>query len=171
MKKIPWLVSGLVLVAFFGSCWMMGRLGVFPSTPVQAQSIPPNAAQIQKDLASQSIRFDPVEPLQAGTAILSEDQAIAAVNHAFPRLQELKPTATTANLGRLSKPLLQAGLQEGMISDDPFVNPKLVWIVTLSGVQMKSSGGNGRPVLVSNELNVVIDASTGDRLMDYVWTR
>ena len=74
-------------------------------------------------------------------------------------------------MGFLQNQGLQKPIDIRDTNGSPFAEPRLVWIVTLSGVQQTSSGPPNQEKKISNELNVILDAKTGEYLADFVWTR
>lgn len=138
-------------------------------TPPQPTLPPPGARQLQQDLATVNWTFVPVAPSSpAATGALTQEQAIETVGRRYPLEQASK---VTAYIGWLSNDSLKQSRQAGESVDPTFLDPRLVWIVMLSGVKQQSSGPPGHPRKVSNELNVVIDAKSGAYLMSFVWTR
>ena len=132
---------------------------------------------MQQDLATQNWVFDPVDPAQVQTLgitqpILTQSQAIDGVYKQSPNLAQDKDVfGVTANLGLLNSQSLQTAAQAGEKVDSTFLKPRLVWIVTLGGLKSQSAGPQGAASLISNELDVVVDAISGDQLMSFVWTR
>jgi len=145
--------------------------------PSSSQPNPANTKAFAQGLASEGWIFTPVDPNNPHPAgvtqtVLPRDRAIAVVNSDYKNLQkspDLK--GIVAYLGKMSDVRLQEASQTGVTVDPTFLKPRLVWIVSYQGIKEQSSGPPGSIVRVSNELDVVIDAVTGERLMDFVWTR
>ena len=175
-KKIALILIG-VFGIMVGIGWLLGRACVSKLIPAYAQSRLPDGNVLKLGLAKENWTFEPVDPAKLNASgitqpILSRDQAIDIANKQYPDLQNSKGLiGINANLGRLSNPLLQSNAQAGEKVDPTFLNPRLVWIVTYSGVYSQSAGGPNDPQATSNEFDVVFDATTGGQLMSFVWTR
>jgi hypothetical protein len=161
----------VVIVLFFS--WKFAEI-VVPST---SQPNPPDTNIFAQDLATNGwifIPVDPKDPRSAGITqiFLTKDGAIAAANNNYPYLQKSPDLKNiVAYLGLFSDPGLQEAAQQGEKVDPTFLKPRLVWIISFKGIKEQSSGPPGSEHRISNELDVVIDAVTGERLMDFVWTR
>jgi hypothetical protein len=145
--------------------------------PPAAQPNPADTNAFAKDLASEGWIFTPVDPRDPNSSgitqkVITKDRAISDANGNYKDIQKSPGlTAIVAYLGLMSNSGLQAAAQAGINVDPTFLIPHLVWIVSYKGIQEQSSGPPGSIIRFSNELEVVIDAQTGDRLMDFVWTR
>jgi len=172
MQKKTVLIWISVLVILSGIGWFLGHAYVNQLTPALAQSNLPDGNVLKQDLAKENWTFEPVDPAKVTQTILSRNQAIDMANKQFPNLGDTKSIiGITANLGQLSNPLLRASAQAGEKVDTTFLNPRLVWIVTYEGVISQSAGPRGFPHATSNEFDVVLDATTGEQLMTFVWKR
>ena len=172
MQKKTVLILIGVLVILAGIGWFLGHAYANKLTPALAQSNLPDGNVLKQDLAKENWTFEPVDPATITQTIISRDQAIDAANKQFPNLQYTKSLiGITANLGRLGNLLLRSSAQAGEKVDPTFLNPRLVWIVTYVGVYSQSVGSPNGPHATSNEFDVVLDATTGEQLMTFVWTR
>ena len=175
-KKTALILIG-VLGIILGIGWLLGRAYAGKLIPAYAQSQLPDGNVLKQDLAKENWTFEPLDPAKLNASgitqtILTRDQAIDIANKQYPDLQNTKGLiGITANVGRLSNPLLQSNAQAGEKVDPTFLNPRLVWIVTYAGVYSQSAGGPNSPHATSNEFDVVLDATTGEQLMAFVWTR
>ena len=177
MPKKTVLILISVLGILFGIGGILGHAYASKLTPAHAQSNLPDGNVLKQGLAKENWTFEPLDPAKLNAsgitqAILTRDQAIATANKQYPDLQNTKGLiGITANLGQLSNPLLRSTAQAGEKVDPTFLNPRLVWIVTYGGVNSQSAGGPNSPHATSNEFDVVLDATTGEQLMAFVWTR
>jgi peptidase YpeB-like protein len=177
MQKKTALILISVLGILFGIGWLLGHAYANKLTPALAQSNLPDGNVLKQDLAKENWTFEPLDPAKLNASgitqtVLTRDQAIAIANNQFPNLQETKSLiGITANLGKLSNSLLRSSAQAGEKVDPTFLNPRLVWIVTYVGVNSQSVGSPNGPQATSNEFDVVVDATTGEQLMTFVWTR
>jgi len=172
-SRFIFVVVGFLLTIAVG--FIVGRAIAGTSTPAQAQPNPPDSSILTQDLAQEGWLFNPVSTgssPQPGVALLTKDQAIAKANNIFPDFQKSPDlTGISANIGELSNSRMQQSAQRGEKVNNTFLKPKLVWIVSYEGIKMPSAGPAGSNISMSTEMNVVIDAVSGDYLMDYVWTR
>jgi len=177
MQKKTALILISVFGIIFGIGWLLGHAYTSKLITAYAQSQLPDGNVLKQGLAKENWTFEPVDPAKLNASgitqtILSRDQAIDIANKQYPDLQNTKGLiGITANLGRLSNPRLQSNAQAGEKVDPTFLNPRLVWIVTYGGVYSQSAGGPNSPQATSNEFDVVLDATTGEQLMAFVWTR
>lgn len=172
MQKKTVLILISVLGILVGIGWLLGHAYANKLTPALAQSNLPDGNVLKQDLAKENWIFEPVDPAKITQTILSKDQAIDIANKQFPNLQDAKGLiGITANLGQLSNPLLQSSAKAGEKVDPAFLNPRLVWIVTYVGVSSQSVGSPNGPQATSNEFDIVVEATTGEQLMTFVWTR
>ena len=172
--------TALILISIFGIIvgigWLLGHTYSSKLFPAYAQSQLPDGNVLKQGFATENWTFEPVDPAKLNASgitqtILSRDQAIDIANKQYPDLQNTKGLiGITANLGQLSNPLLQSNAQAGEKVDPTFLNPRLVWIVTYGGVYSQSAGGPNSPQATSNEFDVMLDATTGEQLMAFVWT-
>jgi hypothetical protein len=175
-KKTAFILIG-ILGIIVGLGWLLGQAYVHNLMLADAQSRLPDGNILKQGLAKENWTFEPVDPAKLNASgmpqpILSREQAIDMANKQVPDLQNSKGLiGITANLGRLSNPLLQANAQAGEKVDPTFLHPRLVWIVTYAGVASQSAGGPNNPQATSNEFDVVLDATTGEQLMSFVWRR
>jgi hypothetical protein len=177
MPNKTWLTAmvALAFLAGIGGCLGYAFAGSLFSGPGHAKL--PDGQVLQQDLATQDWVFEPVDAAQIHALgitqpVLTKNQAIDRVYKQSPMLAQAKDVfGVTANLARLSMPSLQQSAQAGVAVDPTFLKPRLVWIVTLGGLSSQSVGPPGSTPAVSNELDVVLDALTGDQLMSFVWTR
>ena len=173
--------TALILIGIFGiivgAGWLLGQAYVGKLIPANAKSRLPDGNGLKQGLAKENWTFEPLDPAKLNATgmpqpILSREQAIDMANKQVPDLQNSKGLiGITSNLGRLSNPILQANAQAGEKVDPTFLSPRLVWIVTYSGVASQSAGGPNNPQATSNEFDVVLDATTGEQLMSFVWRR
>lgn len=177
MKRKFSLVLITTVSVLFGVGLILGRNYASNLLTVLAQPAMPDAKQLQEDLAKENWTFNPVDPSHPETSgvterILSRDEAIDAARKQLENSQPIPGiTGVGASLGQLSKSLLSQSAQLGEKVDSTFTNPRLVWIVTFAGLRSRSAGPPDMAPKEANELNVVIDAVTGEYLMSFVWTR
>ncbi len=177
MPNKTWLTAtvALAFVVGIGGCLGHAAAGGLFAGPGHPNL--PGGQVLQKDLATQDWAFEPVDAAQLQALgitqpVLTKNQAIDRVNKQSPMLAQAKDVfGVTANLGLLSMPSLQKSAQAGVAVDPTFLKPRLIWIVTLAGLHSQSPGPQGATPTISNELDVVVDAITGDQLMSFVWTR
>jgi hypothetical protein len=91
---------------------------------------------------------------------IGKDQAITAALNEEPGLKAA--SSVSAMLGFMNNTNLQQAANQGVSVDPHLANMGLVWLVTFNGIETSSSGPSGAPHAISNELNVVIDAKTGN---------
>jgi hypothetical protein len=177
MQKKTALILISVFGIIFGIGWLLGHAYSSKIIPAHAQSNLPDGNILKQDLAKENWTFEPVDPSNLNASgitqtILTSDKVIGIANSQFPDLQGTKSLiGITANLGKLSNQQLQSSAQAGEKVDPTFLNPRLVWIVTYVGVNSQSVGSPNGPHATSNEFDVVLDATTGEQLMTFVWTR
>ncbi|HVP20548.1 MAG TPA: hypothetical protein VMS73_01675 [Anaerolineaceae bacterium] len=152
---------------------LLGQKLASERVPVQAQINTPEANMLVQGLAQEGWVFTPVDPnnpKDSGVTqtFISEEAATAQANKISPSFQKSPDlTGITAHLGKLNNARLQESAQRGENVDPAFLKPRLVWIVTYNGVKTPIQGTEG----TSNEMNVVIDATNGEYLMEFIWTR
>lgn len=150
---------GLLLYACVGLC-LGTTLGLYSGVRAASSSPPvgPGAA---------SIRYMDVPPEQAASmvsrgSILSERAAIAATPQSRSGLALGSEVAVSARLVRLSNDSYAQVDPNSRVPIRCYIQNRLVWLVTYSGLQLPAHGpSSGR---VNHELNVVIDAATGECL-------
>ena len=177
MPNKTWLtaIAALTFLVGIGGCLGYAFAGGLFSGPGHPKL--PDGRVLQQDLASQGWVFEPVDAARLHARgitqpVLTKNQAIDQVYKHSPMLAQATDVfGVTANLGRLSMPSQQKSAQAGVAVDPTFLQPRLVWIVTLGGLSSQSAGPPELTPAVSNELDVVIDANIGDQLMSFVWTR
>jgi hypothetical protein len=173
--------SGIILIFVVVVC--VG-IGLFLSwkfaekiVPVPPQTNPTDKIAFAQDLAGEGWIFTPVNPKDPSASgitqiVITKDRAVAAANSSDNNIQKSPDlTGIATYLGLMSNSGLQAAAQAGVNVDPTFLKPRLVWIVSYKGIRQQSSGPPGSEVHFSNELDIVIDAVTGERLLEFVWTR
>jgi hypothetical protein len=173
--------SEIIVVLSVAVCVVIGLFLIWKVAeniaPTAAQPNPPDIGVFAKDLATEGWVFTPVDPKNPNSSgitqkVITKDRAISDANSNYKDIQKSPGlTAIVAYLGLMSNSGLQAADRAGIKVDPTFLKPHLVWIVSYKGIQEQSSGPPGSPIHFSNELEVVIDAETGEHLMDFVWTR
>jgi hypothetical protein len=79
-------------------------------------------------------------------------------------------TDVTAELGYLGNPGLEELSQVGEKVDTTLLEKPLVWIISFHGLELYSAGEPGTEGgNVAHEYNVVIDATTGERVMGFIY--
>ena len=151
----------IVILIALGVGFLMAHLAPFTTKGASAQLLQKNLAATPQNLEALGLRFIQVNVSnnQAQGAI-GKDQAITAALHGEPDLKAA--TSVSAMLGLLTNPNLQQAVNQGVAIDPHLANMGLVWLVTFNGIETSSSGPIGAPHSTSNELNVVIDAKTGN---------
>lgn len=131
--------------------------------------LPPSTEQLQQDLISIGWNFVPADATSATQSQITQATAQDIVNKAYPQSQQAK--LITSFLGLLENVTATEATKRGQQADQTFASARLVWIVTLSGAMTQSSGPPQVARKTSNELNIIVDARSGEILMDFVWTR
>ena len=170
-------------IAIFLGLFLSVSLGYFGGRLIKGEGYPaaqftsPGGNGLAQGLAREGWVFTAVDPNQPQASgipqpVVARQTAIEAANASFPGLQTSPDlTGIEANLGRLSSSSLQQAARSGVRADPTFLEPRPVWIVTYAGIREVSSGPPGSNHSYSNEVDVIIDAMSGDYLMAMVWTR
>ena len=117
------------------------------------------------------MRYDPIDAVTAAESV-SQDKAIAAALSFFPLPDNLQSSAHIETR-------LVLFTDEHKYRLDPSGNKQYVmwrvpaWVVTISGIDIPSRGGSphSKPhnITFNHEMNVVIDARTGQYLMAFTY--
>ncbi len=174
-NQLVLILIAVLGILFIGFASVRKLDNLIPSE--QRQYITPDNSILAQSMAQEGWQFigvDPNHPKISGVtqSFLSEEKATDLVNSLYPDLQkspDLK--GITAHLGILQNKRLQESAKRGEKVDPTFLKPRLVWIVTYAGIKMPSAGPKGADLTMSTEMNIVINAATGDYMMDFVWTR
>jgi hypothetical protein len=111
--------------------------------------------------------FVPVKTSDIVKLKVSKQEAIAKAQESGAPIQEA--TAIFSALGYLSDPILEKNAANGEAVDSALLAHPLVWIISYEGVEIPSAGGPDSPHTTAHEYNVVIDATTGDYIMAFVY--
>ncbi len=111
--------------------------------------------------------FVPVKTSDIVKAKLSKQEAIAKAQESGAPVQEA--TAIFTALGYLSDPILEKNAANGENVDPALLAHPLVWIISYEGVEIPSSGPPDAEHSIAHEYNVVIDATTGEYIMAFVY--
>ena len=160
-KVIIIIVLLIVAVIALGVGFLMVHRGGFGTKGASDQGLQKYLAATPQNLEYLGLSFTQVNvnDKQAQDAIW-KNQAIAAALNGEPDLKAA--TSVSAMLGLLTNPNLQQAVNQGVAIDPHLANMGLVWLVTFYGIETSSSGPPGSPHSTSNELNVVINAKTGN---------
>ncbi len=165
MNKTPWVLALLTAVLLFVFGWFLSQSALqkaeaIQPTPTPAQGVDANLLQKRFGRV-----FVPAEATVQPP--VTREQALASAYQLTPGLK----TATGVNytLGYLSDPGLIRAAQRGEKVDWRMADSGLVWILSFQGIQSVSSGPPEVKHSVSNELNVVISATTGEELYQFVY--
>ena len=115
------------------------------------------------------IRYDPIDAVTAAGSV-SQDKAIAAALNFFPLPADRQASAHIETR-------LVLFTDDHQYRQDPSGNKQYLlwrvpaWVVTISGIDIPSRGGSPRSrphnITFNHEMNVVIDARTGQYLMAF----
>ncbi len=111
--------------------------------------------------------FIPAKTSDIVKAKISREWAIAKAQESGGPFEEA--TTILAALGYLSEPSLETATAKGETVDAALLPHPLVWIISYEGVEVPSAGGPDTPHGTAHEYNVVIDATTGDYIMAFVY--
>lgn len=170
MKRINGLVLIPTVALLFIVGWLIGRANFQNSQPVQAQETSPDRIDIQALKDRLGLDFVPVDQktIDAGSVKITEEDAVAKAQESGAPVKGA--TAVTAELGYLSNPSLEELSQTSENVDTTLLARPLVWIISFHGLESYSAGepgtGGGK---IAHEYNVVIDATTGERLMGFIY--
>jgi hypothetical protein len=151
----------MVTFIALGVVLLMAHLVALPRQGASAQTPQKYLAATPQNLEYLGLSFTQVNDNdnQAQGAI-GKDQAITAALNEEAGLKSA--TSISAMLGFMSNTNLQQAEKQGVSVDPHLTNMGLVWLVTFYGIETSSSGPSGARHATSNELNVVIDAKTGN---------
>ncbi len=111
------------------------------------------------DTGERTMEFTPVSPVPG---VLSEEQALEAARWHLMRSHWPNARAE-AQLGELTD---HDWYEESPSGERTYMcKGRLVWLVTFSGIEMYSASG-GKPSIF-RERHVVVDAVSGERLMEF----
>lgn len=165
MNKTPWVLALLTAVLLFIFGWFLSHSALQKAEAIQPT--PPPTPVVDANLLQK--RFGPVfVPAEATVQPpVTREQALASAYSLSPGLKNA--TGVTYTLGYLSDPVLIEGAQRGEKVDWRLADSGLVWILSFQGIQSVSNGPPEVQHYVSNELNVVISATTGEELYQFVY--
>jgi hypothetical protein len=151
----------IVIIIAIGIGFLMAHLAAFTQQGASAQ-VPQNyLAATPQNLEYLGLSFTQVNVADSqAQGAIEKDQAITAALNEEPGLKAA--TSVSAMLGFMNNTNLQQAANQGVSVDPHLANMGLVWLVTFNGIETSSSGPGGAPHATSNELNVVIDAKTGN---------
>jgi hypothetical protein len=151
----------IVLLIALAAGLLLAHPAAFTAPGVSARMPQKYLAATPQNLEALGLSFIQVNGSdnQAQGAI-GKDQAITAALHGEPDLKAA--TSVSAMLGLLTDPDLQQAVNQGVAIDPHLADMGLVWLLTFNGIETSSSGPAGAPHATSNQLNVVIDAKTGN---------
>ncbi len=168
MKRIQYLIVFLILASLFAVGWVISQSGSQQVQAVQPSVAPPRDA-IDVDLLQKRWGrvFVPADGAAQAYAKVTSEQALVT---AYQNNSQLKQATTVyTSLGYLSDPGLNQAVQAGDKVNQIVADSGLVWILTFEGIQTVSSGPPGVQRSVSNELNVVISAVSGEKLYEFTY--
>lgn len=139
-----------------------------PQPTTNLHPTPPTPAELVQNLAAMHNTFTLVNESDSSIVHITRDQVLKIINGSYA---DANPSAITYTLGMLVDNDAIQGARVGRKVDTTFLTPKLVWIVSLSGILQQSAGPPGSKVQTSNELDVVLDAQSGTELFGFVWAR
>jgi hypothetical protein len=157
------IIIGLLIVTFIavGVGFLKAHLAAFTTQGGSAHLLQKYLAATPQNLEYLGLSFIQVNVTDSqAQGAIGKDQAINAALNEEPGLKAA--TSVYAMLGFMSDSNLQQAANQGVPVDPHLVNMGLVWLVTFHGIETSSSGPPGAPHATSNELNVVIDAKTGN---------
>jgi len=157
------IIIGLLIVTIIalGVGFLMAHLAAFTTHSASAQVLQKYLAATPQNLEYLGLSFTQVNVTDSqAQGAIGKDQAITAALNEDSGLKAA--TSVSAMLGLLTNPNLQQAVNQGVAIDPHLANMGLVWLITFNGIETSSSGPPGAPHATSNELNVVIDAKTGN---------
>ena len=160
---------GLVVVGLAVACLV--AVSLWRREPTAPSSRPPQTGQpdsidVEGLERQMGLGFEPVDPAQVRVPVLGREQAIAKAQEAEPITRQA--TGVAAALGVLGS------APRGVIVD-ALEPTRLVWLVRFQGVINHASGepgDDGRVIGlpgVSHTYSVVIDATTGERIVSFTY--
>lgn len=167
MKNAKLAISIFAIMIFFLGGWFLGHSSSRNTQQVQAQE-GQGGIDIKALESLLNLTFVP-----ANTTIDTNDTKVSkdeAVTRAMETQENLKDaTSVTAELGYLGSPNLVEASNNGEKVDPSLSNGHLVWIVSFQGIETVSSGPPGSDHHIAHEYNVVIDATTGEFIIGFVY--
>jgi hypothetical protein len=157
------IIIGLLIVTLIalGVGLFMAQLGAFATQGVSVQLLQKYLAATPQNLEYLGLSFTQVNVVDSqAQGAIGKNQAITAALKEEPGLKAA--TGVYAMLGFLNDSNLQQAANQGVPVDSHLANMGLVWLITFNGIETSSSGPPGAPHATSNDLNVVIDAKTGN---------
>jgi hypothetical protein len=154
------LFLALTIVMFCAGCLSQISTTTSMATPQSVFNV-----QALKDQVG--LVFIPVETSDIVKAKVSKQEAIARSGESGAPIQEA--TAIFTALGYLSNPILEQNAANGENVDPALLAHPLVWIISYEGVEIPSTGPPGAKQSIAHEYNVVINATTGDYIMAFVY--
>jgi hypothetical protein len=154
------LFIALIPVMFCAGC-----VSQFSTTT--ALTTPESVFNVQAMKNQVGMVFVPVKTSDIVKAKVSEQEAIAKAGKSGAPVQEA--TGIFTALGYLSDPILEENAANGENVDPALLAHPLVWIISYEGVEIPSSGPPGGKQAIAHEYNVVINATTGDYIMAFVY--
>lgn len=132
-----------------------------------ALATPESVFDVQAMKNQVGLVFVPVKTSDFVKAKVSKQEAIAKAGESRAPVQEASAILTA--LGYLSDPILEKNAANGENVDPTLLAHPLVWIISYEGVEIPSSGPPGAKQAIAHEYNVVINATTGDYIMAFVY--
>jgi hypothetical protein len=157
------IIIGLLIITLIvlGVGFLMAHLATFTTQGASTQVPQKYLAATPQNLEYLGLSFTQVNVTDSqAQGAIGKDQAITAALNEDSGLKAA--TSVSAMLGFLNDSNLQQAASQRVTVDPHLANMGLVWLVTFNGIETSSSGPPGAPHATSNEVNVVIDAKTGN---------
>ncbi len=133
-------------------------------TPTQANQ----AGQIDAQALQQRMGMEFIPADAHSQPAITQEQALATAYKYAPGLSK-SASAVIIQLGYLSMPAALKAAQKGGDINMRYADMGLVWVVSFQGVKVESAGPPGGQPRSSSEWNVVINARTGDYIMQFTY--
>lgn len=164
-----WIVICFAIVALFGLGWLFGQSFSQKAEAIQPGSAPTQIPGVDIELLQKRWGrvFVPADAATRASVKVTSEQALQIAYSSDPDLKNA--TQVVSSLGHLSDPGMIQAAQNGDNVDMRVADSGLVWILSFEGIQSVSHGPPGVKHAVSNELNVVVSAITGEELYQLVY--